>query len=241
MTLGNTGSVDLTTLRGFTRYLTNTIDDTSKYSDAQILAVLNEEQKQVQAFLLSQLMFDWRENTLEGTGNALISLVDGTNSYNFPTDMLSIDRAEINFTGNTNEYVKAEIRKLQEMKRAVANTSNDAAIDGSKANPIIWVRNGKVYIDPIPDTNVTGGLKLHCSILVTDLSATGDSPVFAKAFHQVLCYGASMPYLLKNEEPKKATSYAQAKATMLSQMLDFYSTRDADDAVGLRPLNRSYR
>ncbi len=242
MQLGNSGSVTPSDLLGFTRFLTNTLDNTSAFSDTNIIALLNIEYRSLQAKLLAALNYDWKENTVDGTGSGLINLVAADNSYVFPTDMIQIDRIEINYTGETNAYVEATIVPLQGMHPAISNTSNNASIMGSKGHPVVYIRNGSFYLDPIPDLAVTSGMKVWGQTLVTDLagaSPTG-APVFASAFHEILAYGAAAVWGSTNQI-KTAGNLLQTKMLKFNEMVNFYSTRNATQQPVMRPYSRSMK
>jgi hypothetical protein len=241
MVVGAAASTDVSTLYGLSRFLTDTLENTSAFSDANILALLNLEYREVQTYLLSQIMYDWKESTTNGTGSGLINLASGTNNYAFPTDLLTLDRAEINYTGDTNAWKKIITVKLGSIDEGISNTSNNTSIKGSKEHPIAWARDGRLYVDPVPDVLVTGGLKVFCTTLVTDLATGTDAaatPVFVKSFHQILAYGAASAWLNTKEQFNKAKSMEAKKLLLLAQMVDFYSKRDSDDTVGIRPHSR---
>lgn len=241
MVVGAASSIDVSTLLGFTRFQTDTLENVSAFSDDNILALSNIEYREVQTFLLSQIMYDWKENTINGTGSGLINLVSGTNNTAFPTDMLTLDRAEINYTGATNGWKKVTIVKLGSIDEAVSNTSNNAPVKGTKENPIAWARDGRIYYDPIPEQAVTGGFKIFCTTLITDLvigTGATSTPVFVKSFHQILGYGAAISWLGTKEQFNKAAGLEKKKTTLLLQMVDFYSKRDSDDSAGIKPKSR---
>ena len=239
MVLGALTSVSNDDLTGLTRFLTNSLDNTNAYTGAQILAAINNEYRELQAWILAQLEYDWKENTLEGTGAASINLTAGTQAYNFPTDMLAIDQVEIDYTGGTNTRVLATPIKLQSLNRAVSNITNNNAIRGSTDAPLYWVRDGQFFIDPVAPSAVTSGLRLYCTILVTDLAAA-TAPVFATPYHQILAYGAAFVWLTMKGHSRATVMY-QRREQLKQEMAHFYAKRDADTRVGLRPLARSFR
>jgi len=240
MTLGADGSITPSDLLGLTRFLTDTLDNTSAFSNANIKALLNLEYRKTQAKLLSALNYDWKENTVDGSGSGSIALVASDNSYSFPTDMIQVDRIEISYTGETNSYVVAAIVPMQGIDEAISNTTNNAAIKGTKSSPIVYIRNNVFYIDPIPDQAVTGGLKVWGQTLITDLSSSGDEPVFADAFHEILAYGAAERWVKVNS-PKKAQQLSADKFAIFEEMVGFYSTRNATLQPVLTPKPRSMR
>lgn len=241
MQLGSASSVDLTTLYGFTRFCAGTLENVNSFTDAQILALLNQKQKELQAFILSALLYDWKENTLEGTGNGLINITAGTNNYAFPSGLATLDRVEINYTGSTNGWVAATVLKQEEIDEALSNTSNNNAIVGSTNHPIVWVRNGKIYIDPVPYQTVTGGLKVFCTVVLTDLAGSTDSPVFPAAFHDIPCRMAAWEWLEKSDKPAKGNRQIQVIGLRKAEMVDFYASRDQDSHYGIVPKYRNFR
>lgn len=242
MILGSSNSITPSDLLGFTRFLTGTLDNTSAFSDTNIIALLNLEYRSLQAKLLAALNYDWKENTVDGTGTGLINLVAADNSYVFPTDMIQIDRIEISYTGDVNTYVEATIVPLQGMHPAISNTLQNAAVMGSKSSPVIYIRNGSFYLDPIPDVSVTSGMKVWGQTLITDLAAASPSgaPVFAAAFHEILAYGAASVWAASNQI-RTADRLLQTKMLKFKEMVDFYSTRNATQQPVMVAKYRSMR
>jgi hypothetical protein len=238
MQRGATGSITPSDLYGLTRFLTNTLDNVNAFSDTEILALLNIAYKNLQTYLLANLMHDWQENTLEGSGNGSIALVQSQNNYNFPTDMLTINRVEINYDGSTNGYRKARIIKQEAIDEAIQNTEQNNAIIGTEGNPVVWLKNGVIYVDPIPDQAVSGGLKVYCTTLITDLSAQTDEPVFVEAFHDILAYEAAFTYLSKEDLMNKANSIKAILLEKKNDLLNYYSNREADSNPVIEPEER---
>jgi len=240
MQLGADASVDITDLIGYTRFLTNTRDNTSAFAAADIKGLLNKKQGELQTFLLSNLMHDWKENTLQGAGSGLLNLVASTNTLTFPTGLLTLDRLELNYTGDTNGFVRADIIKHEAIDEALANTENDSAIVGSKSAPIAYVRDGKIYLDPIPDESITGGAKVWCTTLVTDLSATADEPVFVKPFHDILALEAAIEWLESRDKYNKAATLKERAQKRKFELLEFYANREQEDQPTIIPKVRNF-
>lgn len=239
MTPGSASSVDVTTMLGFTRFLTNTIDNVAAFSDANIIALLNLEYREEQSYLLSQIMYDWKENTLNGTGSGLINLVAGTVKYAFPTGLLTLDRVEINYTGGSNTWVEANPIKLEGFNTAVSNTDGNNPVRFSTGSPRYWTRDGYIYFDPIPNQSVTGGLKVWCTTLITDLAVGGSAPVFAAPFHAFLCYEPAIRWLEQKDQFSKANQLKVKKNELRAEMVAFYSGRQADEKPSITPRHRN--
>ena len=240
MQLGGSSVITLTTLYGYTRFLTGTLDNTSAFSDANILALLNQSQRTLQTRLLAALNYDWKENTLDGTGNGSVALVADDNTYSFPTDMIQVDRVEINYTGESDGYVVADIVPLQGINRAVSNLDTNKSVFGTRNKPVVYIRNGVFYLDPMPDVAVSGGMKVWGNTLVTDLSESTSEPVFAEAFHKYPCLDAAWEWASVNKQDK-ANDLFQRRELLFQEMVDFYSTRIAVKQPIVQSKKRSMR
>lgn len=241
MQLGASSSVDITTLKGLSRFLTNTLDNVSAFSDAHITALLNLEQRLLQTEILKALNFDWKENTVDGAGSGLINLAASDASYAFPTDMLQIDRIEISYTGEANTYRKATIVPMQHFDLGISNTTNNASVQGTESNPLVYIRNKVLYLDPIPKVAVTGGLRVWGQTLITDLSDSAHEPVWEDAFHELIAYGASQRWCAAKDKNEKANRLATERASKFANMVEFYSTRNATDQPRLVASYRSMK
>ena len=230
MDIGSASSILLTTLLGYTRFKANSQDNVNNPADATIVALLNLEMGKLQTRLIGELLFDWQDNTLEGTGNGLKNLTDATQSYAWPTGMLAIDRIEVNYTGMDNGWVVARVVKQQSIDGALANTANDNVIEGSYNNPVVWVKNGYFYLDPIPYQTITNGMKIYCVTGLTDLAiaGTGDAltPRFPSQFHHILSIGAAEQWLKSQDKYSKAQGLEQEKELEIQKMLNFYVKRE---------------
>jgi len=242
MVIGSASSTVPSTLLGLTRFLTDSQENVAAFSDTDILAIINNKYRDVQTTILSNIMNEWRENTEDGTGSGSINLVAGTQSYSLATDIMTVDRLEINYTGDSNNYVKVDIVKMPSIEdEAISNTTDNKAIKGSKSHPIAWIRDGSVYLDPVPDTAVTDGLKVWSTTLVTDLvvgTGATSTPVFNAAFHEVLSYLAATEWLNAKDQDQKASVTFQKAELIKQKMLFFYSTRTADDVAKIKPKRR---
>lgn len=241
MAPGSASSVALNELLGFTRFCAGTLDNVGAFSDAQILALLNQKQKELQTFILSKVINDWKENTVEGIGVGLINLIKAQNYYTFPTDMLTLDRVEINYTGQDNDWSLGIIRPEQSIEVGLNNTAQNSALVGSNAHPVVWARNGKIYIDPIPYQAVTGGMKVYCSIIVTDLAVGGSAPVFVSAFHDIIARMAALEWLASKDKPNKFKTLYQITEQRKADMVDFYLSREQDGRRTMTAANRNYK
>jgi len=242
MVIGAASSTVPSTLLGLARFITDTQSNVASFSDADILAIINNKYRDVQSSILTNIMNEWRENTEDGTGSGAINLVAGTQSYSFATDIMTLDRVEVNYTGDSNDYTKVDIVKLNSITdKGVLNTDDNTAVKGSKSAPIAWIRDGAIYLDPMPDLSVTNGLMLWTTTLVTDLvlgTGATSTPVFNAAFHEILAYLAAAEWLNSRDQAQKAGITMQQSQMILQKMLNFYATRTADEMAKIKPRRR---
>jgi len=242
LTLGAASSTTLITYLGLTRFFAGTRQNLNAFPDVDIIALLNQKYRELQTYLLSEILYDWKENTLEGTGAGLINLVAAANNHTFPTDLATIDRIEINYTGNTNAWVVATPLKQEAIDQPLSNIANNNTIIGSKNNPIYWVRNEVIYLDPVPDVSVVGGMKVYCTIKVSDLTAATPTGtfVFPEAFHPIPCRDAAIEWL-ESKDKAKSDKLFQKNELKKQRMVSFYASRDQDTQVNINSKAKTSR
>jgi len=243
MVIGAASSTSVATLRGLARFLTNTLENVSSFSDANILDLVNIHYREIQSFLLSNLLNDWKENTTDGTGSGLINLVAGTSSYSLATDLMSIDKIEINYSNSTNGYEIANIIKLGSLKEdeAISNTSN--YIDRFGETNVL-IRSNKIVLGKVPSISVTSGIKVYYTSLITDLvEGTGSTstPVFNASFHHILSKMASADWLASKDQQTKSQLLMKEVEVLKDALLNFYSNRDADDSIRISPVYTNFK
>jgi len=230
MTLGSAASVAYDTLYGFTRFLTHTTGNSAAISDAQLLALINQEYFDLQMLLLQEINTGWKVGENEATGN----LVASQNNYTFTTslstaDVMSIDRVELRYSTGDNKYVVATPRRHHDFKNPLENVDNDAAVEGSKTAPYYYMfGNDTLIIDPIPDAAVTSGIKVYLTKLVTALSADGDEPVTIEQSHRLICYNAAMKWLKTKSQFDLAASHKEDHDRIEAMVIKHYTNRVVD-------------
>ena len=246
MVIGAASSAVPSTLLGLTRFQTNTMENVNAFSDTNILALINIHYREIQTFLLSNIMGQWKENTTDGTGSGLINLVAGTANYSLPTDLMTIDKIEIDYAGETNTFKVAKIIKMGALDdtEALANTSDYNSRFSTEADPVVIIRSNKIELGKIPEESITGGIKVYYTSLITDLvvgTGASSTPVFNGAFHQLLSAMASVDWLRSNDQSSKAELIARDIVILKENMLNFYVNRDSDDQVSLEVKYRNYK
>jgi len=222
MTLGEDTSVSPSDLIGLTRFLTNTTDDTSAFSATEIKALLNQSYNDIQTFIIDSAMTHWKGESEIKTTN----LVAGQVEYNFPSDILTIDRLEISYDGEY--WYPADYKSIDQFPTAFSNLDSGEGVVGRENAPSYYIYDYSIWIDPKPDTDVEDGIKLWYSVNVSELSESTDEPVFNKAFHDLLAYYAASKWCGAKELWNKKASLDVDIKRMKDELKSFYTKRTLD-------------
>jgi hypothetical protein len=160
---------------------------------------------------------------------ATTNLVANQQEYSLPSDILKIKRMEITYDG-TNWY---NVMPFDVNMRGASTDTTSIARDFNKNEPLFDLMEDSVFLYPIPDTAVVGGLKIWYENIATELSSATDEPVFADAYHKGLAYGAAKDYFQKYAEIEgnvsKAKLMEQEMNAYISRMKIFYNKKTQDD------------
>ena len=227
MQLGAAGSVATSDLRGLTRFLTDTTSTT--FTDANIDGLLNKYYHQfVNEILKIDKNIDFNMVTEE------INLVADQQTYTVTGKVLRIKRAEITFDG-TNRYY---LNSFDIGERAEPTDTTSIANDFNASTPFAdWYLSDealKVDIYPIPDSNVTNGLKVWKVLEITELSGVSDEPSIPEAYQEYLSKGASRDYFKKKELYTQVGEMEKDMAIILQQAREFYGNRETMDPMILK-------
>lgn len=230
----NNASLPRTSLRGETRYITNSTSTT--YTDADINGAINVYYDLFCTEILES-MDDW---DFQGE-IATSSLVANQQEYVFPSDILKIKRIEITYDGTTWYEARPEDVNEQEYDSGSVARIND---NYDQSEPKYDLMDNSLFIKPVPTTAVTSGLKIWYEKLVTQLSADTDEPVIPRPFHKGLCYGAAKDYFEKNLEKEGMTSKLnnanQNLENIITRMKAFYRKKDQDRQYNVEVENTDY-
>lgn len=174
----------LTEIRTLARRLANT--NSTKYSDTNLDASVNAFLDEVSVDIVNA-MDGWDVFSEIST----TPLVEGQQEYILPEDCVWVKRAEITYDGSS--WDKITWVDVNEIGRATDSTS--IANNFSKDEPKADLHDNSLFMYPIPDQDVSEGLKLWYVKLPTQLEDTDDAPGFIRSFHKLLAYGAAKDYL----------------------------------------------
>jgi hypothetical protein len=208
------------------RFLTNTNSVT--FTDANMYRLASERQKQ-----LLHVLTGMKEGYLETTNSQ--NLVAGTQAYTIPAS-LRIKRAEVLYaTGGT--WRKVNFFDLNERVDATDSTSITA--DFSQSNPFGDVTADTLSLYPVPDANVTNGLKIWYVAMPADFTATTDTPVVPAEHHRLLADLVALDIRQMKGEVSAAQA-SQEETILMSMLKQNVSPRVTDQNSFVKPLYTSY-
>jgi len=170
---------------------------------------------------------------------ATCDLVKDQQDYPLPITLLKIHRVEVCYDG-TNWY-KAQPFDIGERGRALSTTKIKS--DFSKSEPYYDVMYNAIWLYPIPDQNVSSGLKIWFTREVINpfsASDTDKQPGFDEQFHRILSLGAAYDYCLANGNPK-ATILRQEIELMKEELKKFYGEKQEDRTYQLKIARPNYK
>ena len=166
---------------------------------------------------------------------ATSDLVSSQQEYVFPTDILKFKRAEISYDGTT--WRRLKIRDINDNPRQTDSTT--VGQEFYQTDPEIDLHDSSIFLFPIPDANVTGGIKIWYEKKATDLSAVTDQPAFVEAYHNGLSHGAAVDYLRKYEEVGTNSTKLRDNLRQIEEIINdmqvFYRRRTQDQKYTIEP------
>jgi len=213
--------MQLSEIRSFARRFANT--NSTKYSDTNIDASINAFLDEVAADIIGA-MDEW-----DSFGEiSTTDLIAGQQEYVTPTTSIWVKRLEMTYDG-TNWY---PVTWMDINERTDATDTTSIARDFHKEKPFADLHDESIFLYPIPDANVSEGLKLWHINLPTQLVETTDSPGFIRIFHKLLAYGAAKDFLEQyiNEEGNvnRLQQCEKNIAIMISKMKNIYNKHNQD-------------
>jgi hypothetical protein len=148
--------------------------------------------------------------------------------------ILKIKRAEITYDGGT--WYRAMPIDINEY----GGVSTQSAISGhfEVSNPFYDMIGNYVYLYPVPESNVTGGLKIWVSREIDEFTSadTTQEPGIAEPFHEMLAIGASRDYAVQ-EGLNNAADLSAVYADYEARLRRFYGSRQEDRHMVMKPNN----
>jgi len=190
--LGAASSLATTTLRGLTRWYAG-VETVANFTDAQVDGLVNRALHTFQIWI-GEVYGGWKYSGSSTDTN----LAAGTNNYVFPTDYLQINRIEINYSGNENDWHTVKMLDLRTIPNALRNLE-DTVDRVASGIADVYILNNRFFLKRAPENNVTNGIRVYSTDIQTELSGTTDEPVFDEHFHKGLCMMAALDFSIAND------------------------------------------
>lgn len=218
----------LTQIRSYARFLTNT--NSTTFTDADTLVSANVWYDILTADIVSS-MDDWDL----GGEIATADMVANQQEYVFPTDIFKIKRIEVSYDG-TNWHVarRFDVNEMNEPTDTTTISNNF-----SKNNPFVDTYDNSIFLYPIPDSNVTGGIKIFYEPLPTQLANSSDEPNISRPYHVGISIGMALDYLKKYitnaGHPEKISTLTTDLTKLRNEMKEYYRSRNQDREYAVMP------
>ena len=172
--------------------------------------------------------------------------------YTFPTasnsGLLKIKRIETDMD-NDEKFTPTDHIDINEYPHISLASTAQINKYFSKSDPKYALFDNSFFLFPVPDTNVTTGIKIWYEENITDFTATTANntaePAFPRSFHRIVSLGSTLDYA-KKFKMKDLIDYCERElygtvntrkgrvGGLISKMRNFFSTRSADKILSLR-------
>jgi len=178
----------------------------------------------------------WRydDSNASNQPEAYTTMVHNQQDYTLPTTAQRITRLEIlDATGN---WLKLKPLDVAELDQGV-----NEFLGGNAGTPLYYELIGRsILLYPTPasaSVTLTDGLRAYMDRDVTELAvtATTTTPGFAKPFHRILSYAASIDF---TQDEKQRQFLAVQKDRLEQGMVRFYSKRAPEIRTKMKPAGK---
>lgn len=213
---------------------TNT--NTAEYTAAQRLIDMNLANNEVQVEIWkAQDEMDFDDKNQSDFPILIADLVASQQDYALETDTVRIKRVEISYDG-TNWY-KAEPFDVNESGEALDTAT--IAKNFNKTAPYYDIQGNSIFLYPIPDAAVTGGLKLWVDrdmyVFTSPDVTTGTKKFgFDTQFHRLIPIIMAREFYLANDV-NKASFFEQLADKIKADLRNHYSGKQVDRKIILKP------
>jgi hypothetical protein len=213
--------------------------DTNNFTAAQRLAGVNQAQDEIESLIL-RTQDDWDFDDTNQAADPIksINTVAGTQAYSVLTadaNTVQIKRVDVSYDGT--KYQKAI--EMGDSEYTNANDTTSIAAYFTKVEPKYRMVGKNIYLYPIPDANVTAGIKvtigrLAVAFTTSDYSTGTAVPGFNRQFHDAIAIKTSYDYCFIRSL-NNAGVLGQLWEKQKAMIADFYSHRIKDKKYSLRP------
>lgn len=217
--------------------------DTNQFTNAERLIFINKWMHKIVSMIL-QSQDGWDYDDVNQTDYPIITtdLVANQQDYTLPASekILKVKRVEISYDG-TNWY-KAEPLDVNEIGSATDSTTLAGSFN--KTKPYYDLQYHALFLYPIPDAAVTGGLKMWVTREAIDFTSgditTGTKePPWDEPFHHMLALGVAYEWAVM----KGRSNIGVLKQELIEdeqRLKQYYSDKQKDKAYTLKPSYVNY-
>ena len=214
-------------------FICQTASDPLSYPEIDKLRNVNRWYHKAQELIIDN-MNDWY---FQGDYTTC-DLVKDQEEYTFPSDILKLNKVEINYTGGDNDWLIARQVPIERIKYPLSNKDEVY----TKTSPIFFLPDTlSIAIRPRPDNNIAKGLKIYYQKDITELSQDTDKPSLAEPFHRILSLGASLDYVIANQILEKRNTIKSELNELLDRLVVYYSHRNAVSKARIIPRFSDYK
>ena len=149
---------------------------------------------------------------------------------------MKIKRVEITYDGTNWKWVKPF--DVDERRRA--NDSVTVGSDFSTSEPFFDLHESSIFLFPIPQSNITNGLKLWHIMRPQDISLTTVSPLLPKEHHIWICDLMTLDVEVSRGR-KSPIEAQQATKLILEEFQALVSPRNQGEKIRMRALRQNNR
>jgi hypothetical protein len=171
---------------------------TTQYASADRVIAINKAIDDVQTMILqSQDEWDFDDKNNSNFPILTTNLVANQQPYALPSDTLKVKRLEVTYDGTN--WRKVHPIDVNEIAHATDATS--VKNNFSQDNPFYDLQSTQLMLYPIPDADVTGGIKIWTERTMTaftssDLSAGTATPGFDRQFHEMVALSVALDWAI---------------------------------------------
>lgn len=203
--------------------------------------LINDRYRQVVTMILeAQNEWDFDDTSYSNYPILTTNLVKDQQDYQLPTspDLLKVQRAEITYDGDN--WYNLEPFDLNSYDKPTDSDSIDS--DFSQSAPRYDTRYGAVFLYPVPDASVSGGLKLWILRDIDEFESndTTKEPAIDKPFHRMLSLGASVDWAVSKGR-SNAANLSELFNDMEQRLRTYYEDKEEHRPKTIKPKRETYR
>lgn len=216
------------------RYLTHSSASDGTGGDTDLLRILNDyHDRQIMEIVnLNEDKFGIKASTS-------LNITTDQESYSLPGDSIRVKRVEVNYSGADTGWKKLRYQNSGEVVQ-YAMDPTDIGNYYDSSYPYYDIFGDQIYLRPIPNTNVTLGLRLwyiqHPGQIST-LSGTIQTP---SEFHGYLAYGLAAEIASRQQNDALTAQMSQKWELGLEKIRRQFSPRNLDEEVNMLPYPSNY-